>query len=259
MINSRKIWTVAFDYGQLEARLIGMASKDRVFADQIIDDYDIHRGMSIRFIKKYPPLVGLSDYSEITEPLLKGFRGKSKNKIVFPWIYDDSPKNTARYLNMPEVLTKGLYDEFWEEYWEMLQWKDSVHKNYFKKGYVSTLMGSRRHGPLNFTKRVNSIIQGTGGYVNMAAMNRLSRAAYDLKKPQYQGRLNIHDDLTFGLPDETLKEDISFIAKEMCRKTYDWMWIIPLQVEVQLGENWAEIEEVAVFDTRDFDYGEKVA
>lgn len=255
---SLQVWTVAFDFAQIEARIIGMAAKDEVFAEAILTGHDLHYDWAERFLCEYPPLAGLSHIDDIKENHIKKFRGRVKNQVVFPWIYDSSPRSTAKLLDMPEDLVLELYDTFWEEFWQIKEWKKQAHKDYFKNGYVSTLYGSRRHGPLSFTKRVNTIVQGTGGYINMAAMNRLSLAAYEQGKSYYQARINIHDDLTFGIPDAHLDDAIPFIAREMCRKTHNFMWKIPLQVEVSVGKNWADLEEITKFDTRDFDYKEAV-
>ena len=42
--------------------------------------------------------------------------------------------------------------------------------------------------------------------------------------------------------------------KEMCRKTFDFIIDVPLQVELAMGENWAKMEDLYVKDTRDFEY-----
>jgi hypothetical protein len=63
--------------------------------------------------------------------------------------------------------------------------------------------------------------------------------------------LNIHDDLSFYIPKETLERDIYFIAKEMVRPVYDWI-IVPLEIEFGVGTHWGELENVGKINTTEF-------
>lgn len=249
-----KNWFVAIDYSQLEARLIGMASKDKILNAAILSGYDIHQDWALRFLEAFPPLLGLRKAKDASKKQIKTLRSIIKNEVVFPWIYDSSPRSIARNLSIPEEIVFNLHTEFWEMFAGIKEYKKTVHKFYERYHYVETLVGSRRHAPLKFTERVNTVIQGTGGYVTMGAMNRLGLAAYELGRPQYHARLNIHDELCLSIPNKDLERDIEYAAREMVRKTHTFMDDMPLGVEVSVGRNWGELEEIAQFDTRDFDY-----
>ena len=92
---------------------------------------------------------------------------------------------------------------------------------------------------------INLPIQSSASYdVCIVAGDRLAKLAFEFNKPQYQYRIQIHDDLTFVIPLETLDEDIGFIAKQMVDPTtYDFI-NVPLEVEFAVGKNWFEMEQI---------------
>lgn len=245
---SNKHWFVAFDYGQLEARNLNMVSGE----DNIVKS-DIHSDWSERIIRAYPKAGNVKTLSEASKKDFKKFRSKVKNALVFPWFYGAGEWSVGRSLGLPEKITKKLYNDFWRLFSKVKKWQEETEEFYNKYGYVETMTGRRRHAPLDRNKRFNSPIQGCSSDIVIQAMNRLSLLAYKLRKPQYQARLNVHDDLSFYIPDQTLEEDIEFIAREMCRPLA-FMNEVPLEVEVAVGKNWFAINEIGKFSTDDFKY-----
>ena len=77
-------------------------------------------------------------------------------------------------------------------------------------------------------------------------MDRLSEKAEAEERPQLQALLNIHDDLTFAIPDESLEQDKDDIVKALLTPEFSWI-DIPISVEVSVGENWHELKEVGVY------------
>lgn len=249
-------WLVAIDYGQIEARCIAMASKDKKFCNAVWDDYDVHREWAINAIKKYPKVVGINSIEEATEDIIKKLRGKIKNQLVFPWFYLASPKSVGVALGIPEVEILSLYDDFWKDFSGARKWQDVTQSFYTKHGYVKSLTGRRRRGIINKNMIVNSPIQGTASDIVTDAMNRLSEFSYLLDKPQYQPVLNIHDDLTTIISNDTLEEDIEFMAKEMTKPVFDFI-NVPLSVEVSIGKDWYNLKELARFNSVDFGWMKK--
>lgn len=245
---------VKFDFGQLEARNICMASKDSKFTQNILNDHDIHYDWGIRLAKKYPKVCNERYFNNISEQKLKKLRSSIKNKVIFPWFYEGSAEILSRGLNVPGEVANELYGEFWIEYSVIKKWHKKIINFYNRHGYVETLYGSRRYGPLRGTNKVNSVIQGTASMITVRASNRLGEIAYHLNDDQLHPVLNIHDDLTFCISKNRVNELIPIIAKEMCRTEESWMGIVPLQVAVCIGSNFGNTEEVSKFDTRDFNY-----
>jgi DNA polymerase-1 len=241
-------WFVAFDYCQLEARNLTMVS-----GETNIIEKDIHADWAERVINLSPEAANTRSLSAISKEDFKAFRGKIKNTLVFPWFYGAGEWSVAEGLGISQTVVEKLSDDFWRLFDKVKKWQEETEKFYYRHGYVETLTGRRRHAPLDRNRRFNSPIQGCSSDIVIDAMNRLSLLAYELSKSQYQARLNVHDDLSFYIPDKTLTEDIEFIAKEMCRPA-DFMNNIPLEVEVAVGRNWFKLEEIGKFSTTDFDY-----
>lgn len=247
-------WLVSIDFGQIEARVICMFSRDKRYTKAIFDGYDVHKFWGEKVVNRYPEAVDLSSsqsWQDLDDKKQGKFRGKIKNGLVFPWFYLSSHASVARNLGVPKEIMKELYEEFWDYFAGVRKWQKEVVAFSKKYGYVETLTGRRRYCPLGYTKLANTPVQGTGSDIVVNAGNRLSLASYELQKPQLQYRLNIHDDLTFIIPDKNLDDDILTIVKEMVNPCYDWC-SVPLTAEVSAGRNWYDQTPIHTFDSRDF-------
>jgi DNA polymerase I-like protein with 3'-5' exonuclease and polymerase domains len=81
----------------------------------------------------------------------------------------------------------------------------------------------------------------------MDAMNELNAYARVHKNPHFMPRIQIHDELTFMLPDNSdLPAYIEIIQGIMLRKRFPWQ-IVPLNVEAAIGRRWGEFEMFATF------------
>lgn len=64
--------------------------------------------------------------------------------------------------------------------------------------------------------------------------------------------MNVHDDLTFFLPDDSqVDERIKYLAKEMVKVRFGFI-NVPIIVEVSMGDNWADCKEIMKFSSEDF-------
>jgi DNA polymerase-1 len=241
-------YIAAFDFGQIEARLIGMKSKDEVYCKQIWEDFDIHKFWALKVIeysKKY-------DFWSPKFEDLKAFRNDCKTNVVFASFYGAKAETCAYRLGIPDEIMIAVQDEFWKTYAKAKIYQEELGKFYDTHGYVETPLGIRRHGPMSVNEYSNAPIQGGAAYdIVLTSGDRLAKLSWELKKPQYNYNINIHDDLTFLLPEESLEEDILFIAKEMTRPAYDFI-TVPLAIELKIGKSWGDMEEIEVFKTTDF-------
>ena len=244
-------YVVAVDYGQLEARIIAMASQDKKFCDAVRTGYDVHLEWAERILKLHPACAGVRSLKELDKKGLKEFRQRSKNEWVFPLFFGSHFTSVANSLGLPLDKAEKLVKDFWGEFAGVAKWQKGMVKFYNEHGYVETLTGARRQGPLSYNELINAPIQGSASYVVNDGQARLSLYAYEEKKPQFQPRMNIHDDLTFFIPEKSLEADIEVIAENMCCTDFDFI-NVPLAVEVEVGENWATTEEVMTLDTTDF-------
>lgn len=251
-VPSDDIWLVSIDFGQIEARIIGMASNDSYLMTALWEDYDIHMVWTEKLAYAYPSKVGGKKFLKDKERLKK-FRKDVKNQWTFPLFYGSMMSSVSRGLDIPTSIIEPLYDEFWSTFADVYAWQQSLLKRYKQLGYVETLTGRRRHAPLSPNEIINTPIQGTASDIVVDASVRLAKIAYEQSKPQFQYRLNVHDDLTFYFPDRSLEEDIEFAAKHMVMSPLPFI-TAPLTVEVSIGRNWYEQEEIAVFKSTQFGF-----
>lgn len=241
-------YIVAFDFGQLEARGIATSSRDKVFCNAIWDDFDTHMFWTEKLIEAYPKILKEFDSK-------KEIRSDIKTGLVFAGFYGASEYSIATHYEkygVPRNIIHELFEEYWDVYSGVKKWQKDLLDFYSRNGYIESLTGRRRRAPLSLNKIINFPIQSVCSYdICLGAGDRLSKLAYELDKPQYQYRINIHDDLTFYIPKKSLDEDIEFIAKEMCRVVWDWL-IVPLEVECSIGTNWGKMEEIAKLRTTNF-------
>jgi uracil-DNA glycosylase family 4 len=240
---------LASDYAQLEARVLAMASRDKVYCKALWNNLDVHGKWARRLIEKFDLQIDIND-----KIAFKKYRDVVKNMMVFPLFYGSSVKSCASDLGFKDYtseFTELVEQEFWKDYPEIKSWQRKVSNDYRQYDYVETLSGRRRHAPLTYNMVINAPIQGTASDIVTDSGNRLSRMAYKLQEPCFQYRINIHDDLTFYLRETDASDLIPVIAKAMVKPHGDWT-IVPLGVELSVGYLWGELDEYTTYFTTDF-------
>jgi uracil-DNA glycosylase family 4 len=226
---------VAFDYGQLEGCTAAMCSKDKVLVKALWEDYDIHQEWAEKFTAKYPA-AGPPDRSRI------------KNKLVFPAIFGAQNKSIAGYLNAPEDVIDDLMNEFWKTFHGLAEWQDQLMQHYYEYGWVASPTGRRHHYPLTRNQAINHPVQSFACDIVCDAMNELSVMAVETGQWHLHPVLNIHDDLTFVIPDndDILEEAIATIYKVMLTPPYKEV-NVPLSVKASIGPAWYGMQEIGKF------------
>jgi DNA polymerase-1 len=241
------------DYGQIEARVIAMATQDNKFCDALWNGLDVHQEWSEFFIeedKTWLDRVAIKmeidrdDHKELG----KGARFITKNSWVFPRFFGATDKSCAGYMEISQSLSKKLGEKFWTDFKGVKSWQEYVVNFYDKKGYVEMLTGRRRRGPLAYNEIINTPIQGTAADLVLDAMNRCSLHGYSMNAPGYDSCLNVHDDLGFYLSKDSYKKDIKIIASIMVDSPFDFI-CVPLIVESEVGTNWYDLKEYKIFDS----------
>lgn len=239
---------VAVDYGQLEACTGAMCSKDKYLVKALWEDYDTHAEWARKAALKEPALIGGKANLE-DKGIMKKFRSLIKNKLVFPAFFGASNQSVRSYLHnatgvdIEQYIVDDLMDEFWGTFAGMAAWQKRTMKRYYDIGYVETLCGRRHHYPLTKNQAVNMPIQGTAAELVCDAMNRLSYIAATTGKWYLHPVMNIHDDLSFFIPDndKIFNEAIEIIAQQML--VFDYTWVnVPLSIEISVGKNWADVQ-----------------
>lgn len=238
---------VAFDYGQLEGCTSAICSGDKVLIKALWEDYDIHMEWAQRTVAKYPEIVGGAK-NMADKAVAKALRAKIKNKLVFPAIFGATSTSIAGYLSMPEPIIEDLMDDFWAEFNGLKTWQDRLMKRYYDDGYVESPTGRRHYYPLSRNQAINMPIQSFACDIVCSAMNELSYRAIAGERWHMHPHLNIHDDLSFIVPDddEILSESIEEIYTVMLTPPYAYI-NVPLSVTCSIGKNWFKPEEIGKF------------
>lgn len=251
-------WLCSFDYGQIEFRVIGMASKDPTLVQATWENYDVHQEWAERLVKDKPHLrqVMIDEFgapADDEKVIMKKLRDEVKNRWVFPLFFGSHQSSVEESLWCSPGDLKQAHTEFWKMFSGVHKWQDQVVEDYHKNGYVETLTGFRRRAPLKRNEAINEPIQGTAADIVSDGMCRLSDIARELQQDEFQFRLQVHDDLGFYLPDTDLEESAEIVAKEMCRAPFDFV-CTPITVEVAVGRNWSQQESMGVVSSKDYGF-----
>lgn len=231
---------IASDYGQIEVKIIGCHSKDKVLCKALWEEHDIHLEWAERFCKVYPKCRKRHGGD------IKKFRSDVKNQWTFPNFYGAAMRYVASLMDVPERILAPLYEEFWDQFAGVHAWQKQLMRDYREKGYVEGLTGRRRRAPMSENMVINTPVQGAASDVTVDAMNRLSEYIDEHQIDWLKIVLNIHDDMTCIAREEMLEDALILIIRHMLEVPYPW-YIVPATIDVEVGRNWYEMEPIGTF------------
>ena len=135
---------VSNDYGQIEARVLGMESHDKEFCKALWGGFDVHAFWGKRVLEIQPALIDSSldrddvlgdQEDDASKNWFKDWRAKIKNGLVFPWFYGATMRKSAGMIGMSEGTGNRIYGEFWDTYRGVKRWQDRIMKKYYR-GWV---------------------------------------------------------------------------------------------------------------------------
>lgn len=155
---------LAFDYAQLEARVLAMASKDRVLCESVINGRDIHADWRENLLHLYPDFIykvmelhNLDDTAD-EKTLLKAARDRVKNMFVFASFYGSSASSCAELMGLPLGIIEELAIMFWEEFKGVKKWLKARRAEYQQTAIMRTLTNRLRYQALyKFNEPINCI------------------------------------------------------------------------------------------------------
>jgi uracil-DNA glycosylase family 4 len=232
---------LAFDWGQIQARIIAMFSKDKNFVKALWERYDIHQEWTERLATDYPDRIGgrkaLMEWkskSPVGKKIIKDFRTDIKNQWTFPLFFGAKLESVAGYLNIPVHIVRPHYNAFWKQFAGVYTWQDGVLKFYNEYGYTECLTGRRRHGPMALNQIVNSPVQGTEAEIVCDGWSRL----FETKDDELCPELMIHDDLTFVRIEEDRAEEVATKVLDILLTVPFEFVNVPITIELSAGRNW---------------------
>lgn len=240
------------DSGQIQARVFGMASRDKALTRSFIDHVDIHSYWLNRALDIYPPYIDrLREQTNVTDDakLMKAARNVIKYDFVFASFFGQIATSCSEKTGIPLRLTEELLGEFWEGYPEARKWLKARRAEYRDTGTVHLLSGQPRRGVMPGNEPIITAIQAGEVEFVFGAMNDLYAASVAEKDPYLMPRICVHDDLTLIVPDDddSIEYYANRVAHEMTRVRFPWQ-TVPLSVEIQIGRNWEDLAEIAVIE-----------
>jgi DNA polymerase-1 len=238
----------AFDFSSLEARVYGMASKDRNLCRSLINGLDIHYKWLDRALELYPPYIDRLAKrvypNETFEQIRKGGRdGVIKSDLVFASFFGVSAKSVSARTDIPLEIVYDILSEFWTEYPEAANWIKTQRKLYRETGTAVDLFNRERYAILWGNEPLNLCVQGTAARLVLEAQNELYKLSKKERDDNLCPKINIHDDLVFSIDDAStpvLMDYIREIARIMCRPRHRFQ-TVPMAVDCRVGYNWADL------------------
>jgi hypothetical protein len=257
----------AIDYKGIELRVAGQLSGEPFFINAFREGKDLHTEMAKLCFKCEVPTKSQRD------------QAKTCN---FGNLFLGNPYTLARQSNLtiPEAIY--LHGAWWKNLPTYKRWTDSQLVLAKAQKKVTTFFGRVRDltsliaeaegmeikgdgkkkktgakGGWGFVHRtaVNSPVQGTAADLMKLAMVRvhdfINREGLNDK---IRLLLTVHDELVFEIIDgPELPVLARAISKEMCPDLSKFGWIVPIETDIEIGDNWADM-----LDIKDIEKGFKI-
>ncbi len=229
------------DYSQIELRLLAHFCQDPALCRAFAEDRDIHTAVAAEIFK-------------VAEAAVTSEMRRVAKTVNFGVIYGISAHGLATRLGMPRGEAERFIDAYFARYPQVLHYQDDLLRKARQVGYVSTLLGRRRrfdasairahstYQQRNSAEReaINMEIQGSAADLIKLAMLAIDRR---LRNEGLQARmlLTVHDELVLELPPNEVATVAGWLRQEMSNALE---LRVPLKVDVSVGPNWLETEEV---------------
>ncbi|MEK7194829.1 MAG: DNA polymerase I [Patescibacteria group bacterium] len=231
---------VAFDYSQLELRIMAHLAQDKKMMAAFRNGEDIHTRTAVEIFKVDP------------KDVTKDMRRQSK-VLNFGIIYGMGSLGFARAAGVSRNQAKEFIERYFAEFSGVANYIERVKKEVARTGYAKTIFGRRRPLPdIHSTTpqfraqaermAVNHPAQGTEADLIKLAMVRVDEwiRKEDLEK-DVRMLLQVHDELVFEISEKLTKEVTPKIRKIM---EDAYKFDVPLIVDAKEGINWAEMKKI---------------
>jgi len=229
---------VSADYSQIELRLIASIAGAKGMIEAFKNGEDIH--------SRTAALVWDIELEKVTPE-----QRRAAKAVNFGVIYGMGPHGLAQGAGIPLTEAKEFIRKYFEANQEIRDYIDLTKELARKQGYVETVFGRRRYLPeigsgipqlVAAAERmaVNHPLQGTAADVLKIAMIKV-HASLRERFPAARLILTVHDELVV----ETSAKDAVAVG-ELLKNEMEGAhrFVVPLTVEVEIGENWGEMRKV---------------
>ena len=243
---------ISLDFSQIELRVGAFYCRDEHMLETYRNNGDIHaQTTSVIFGVPY------DDAKDKNAPNYKEHRtiAKNCNFGVFYGLFPRGLQNTLKFkagVDKTVEECEGIIANLKAGYKNLAVWQENTKTDAYRKMYTETWLGRRRYlpdirsedwGKKSFAERcsMNTPIQGTAADILKMAIARILDGLAD--RPWLEPILQIHDELTFIIPEDKLSDAVSFVKECMEVKPFP-EFDLPLIAEAAVGHTFGTMEEL---------------
>jgi len=231
---------VAADYSQIELRILAHVADDKILIEAFANDEDIHTRTAAEVFQAMPGLIDAE------------LRRQAK-AINFGIVYGMGAFKLSNELSISRKMAQTYIDNYFARYSGVKRYIDSTIEMAKERGEVTTLLGRRRRlDDINSTNAnirglaermaINTPIQGSAADLIKLAMIKMDRALNETLLPDGEKMasrmlLSVHDEILFEVPEVEI-EPLTALAKRVMEGVFKLK--VPLKVNIDSGDNWAE-------------------
>lgn len=223
---------LAFDYSQIELRLVAHLANDEKMIEAFNDGADIHARTAAEVWKV--------NQKDVTKEMRRAAKA-----INFGITYGMGARALAETGGMSIQEAQEFIGRYFSLHQGIKNYIDETKSLARAMGYVETMFGRRRYlqdivsflpGARAAAERmaINHPVQGTAADIIKLAMIEIN------KKTKYSMLLQVHDELIF----EVTKKDTKKATKQVKEIMENVVKLkVPILVDVSVGNNWGDMEE----------------
>ena len=231
---------ISADYNQIEMRILADIADVKELKKAFKNNEDIHS------------LTASQVFNVPINKVNQDLRRKAKT-INFGIIYGITQYGLAKQISVSNQEALDFINSYFKKFPEIKDYMNATIRTCRKDGYVSNIFGRRIHlrgiNDKNFSIRsfqeraaINAPIQSTAADIIRLAMIKIHKLIENDNKLKTKMLLQIHDELIFEclkLDEAYTKETIKEAMVSVSSSEYH-MFSIPLEVNVNSGNNWDE-------------------
>lgn len=229
---------VAFDYSQIELRVVADLANDKKMISAFKKGEDIHAATASWLFHK--------QISKISD-----FERREAKTVNFGVLYGMSSYGLAQGMKVDRDYAAEFIGNYFDTFKGVKKYLDKTKEMAKKLGYVETIFGRRRYIPeINSNvydiaaaaerMAINMPVQGTAADIIKLAMIKIQKEILDRNK-EIKLLLQVHDELVFEVKKELVEKFVPKIKKIM-EEIYKLS--VPIKVDVSEGSNWGTLKKI---------------
>jgi len=226
------------DYSQIDLRVAAHLSQDARMIEVFNKGMDVHAATA-SFIFGVPQ-------NKVTPD-----QRRTAKEVNFGILYGMGAYGLAERTNLNRSEAQDFIKRYFQSFAKLKEWLEEVKREARKTGEVRTLFGRKRKLPeINSGVQqvraaaermaINLPVQGTAADIMKIAMVQVA-AKLSALSPKTKMIMQVHDELIFEVPQKEITRVAELVRAEMSGAV---KLKVPVVVDVKVGKNWAELEEI---------------